>query len=141
MKIVIFYGKPGCSANAAQKKSLRDAGCMVIERNLLEHGMTVEELHAYLKEKPTAQWFNPAAPKIKSGEIDPSRMQKDAALLLLMMEPILIRRPLMVISGRKLCGFEQESVERLLGTPLQAKVSAACTARDEPCAETAFNLS
>jgi nitrogenase-associated protein len=140
MKIVIFYEKPGCATNARQKKSLRDAGCMVIERDLLEHGMNREELQAYLKHKPLTQWFNPAAPRIKSGEINPAMMNEEAALQMLMREPILINRPLMVISGRKLCGFEQEYVETLLGRPLQAEVVTACSGKHETCADIAIKF-
>lgn len=137
MKIVIFYEKPGCATNARQKKSLRRAGCMVIERNLLDHGMALEELYAFLEEKPLDQWFNPSAPKIKSGETNPALLDEEAALQLLMAEPILIKRPLMVIGGRKLCGFEQERVETLLGRPLKADVAAACPGKDEPCTDSA----
>jgi arsenate reductase len=140
MKIVIFYEKPGCATNAKQKKSLRDAGCMVIERNLLEHGMTTAELHAYLEYKPLAQWFNPAAPKIKSGEINPALLNEEAALQLLMREPILINRPLMVIGGKKFCGFEQEDVETLLGQPLQAEVVTACSGKHGTCADITFKF-
>ena len=140
MKIVIFYEKPGCATNAAQKKSLRRAGCMVIERSLLEHGMNTQELYAYLEDKPLIQWFNPSAPKIKSGEINPALLNEEAALQLLMREPILINRPLMVIGGRKLCGFEQERVETLLGRPLQADVVTACSGKHETCADSAIKL-
>ncbi len=140
MKIVIFYEKPGCATNAKQKKSLRNAGCMVIERSLLEHGMNREELYAYLEHKPMTQWFNPAAPKIKSGEINPALLNEEAALQLLVNEPILIKRPLMVIGGRKLCGFEQEYVETLLGKPLQAEVVTACSNKHETCTDSTFKF-
>ncbi|MDX1294691.1 MAG: ArsC/Spx/MgsR family protein [Sulfurimonadaceae bacterium] len=133
MKIVIFYEKPGCATNAKQKRSLLDAGCVVIERNLLNHGMNIEELHAFLKPLPVTQWFNPNAPKIKSGEIDPSALSESAALHLLMMEPILIKRPLMAYGGQKLCGFDRERIELFLNKPLATNVSSACSAKHEPC--------
>ncbi len=115
MKIVIFFEKPGCATNARQKQSLQKAGCMVVERDLLQHGMNIEELRSFFTRLPVEQWFNPNAPKIKSGEIDSNRVSEQAALQLLIREPILIRRPLMVINGQKSCGFERtcrESVEQ-----------------------------
>ena len=133
MKIVIFYEKPGCATNAKQKRLLRDAGCLVIERDLLRHGLNAEELYAFLREKPVAEWFNPAAPKIKSGEVDPLRLSEGRALQLLMMEPILVRRPLLVIGGQKLCGFERERVENLLGRNLAQQPQTACTNAQEGC--------
>jgi nitrogenase-associated protein len=134
MKIVIFYEKPGCATNAKQKKSLREAGCMVIERDLLRHGLNAEELYGFLRGMPVGQWFNPNAPKIKSGEIDPFRISKEVALRMLMMEPILIRRPLMVIAGRKLCGFDSANVETLLDRKFERHVSTACSNHEERCA-------
>lgn len=134
MKIVIFYEKPGCATNAKQKKSLRDADCMVIERNLLEHGMNIEELHTFFKKLPVDQWFNPNAPKIKNGEINPSLMNEMTALNLLIMEPTLIRRPLMVIGNKKLCGFDQAGVENLLKRSFPTEVSTTCSDNHQPCA-------
>jgi nitrogenase-associated protein len=133
MNIVIFYEKPGCATNARQKKSLREAGCMVIERDLLRHGLNAEELHSFLSGLPVGQWFNPNAPKIKSGEIDPSGISEEAALRILMMEPILIRRPLMVIGRRKLCGFDSDRVEKLLERKFERHVPTACSNPEERC--------
>ena len=127
MKIVLFYAKPGCATNAKQKKSLREAGCTIIERNLLENDMTLKELESFLKNRPVSEWFNPNAPTIKSGEVDPHSMSEAVALQLLLRDPILIKRPLMVISGRKLCGFDPKTVEALLSIPFEAKVSTTCS--------------
>ncbi|WP_345975735.1 ArsC/Spx/MgsR family protein [Sulfurimonas sp. HSL3-7] len=140
MKIVIFYEKPGCATNAKQKKSLRDAGCMVIERNLLEHGLTMNELHAFLQEKPHTQWFNQSAPDIKNGVIEPALMSPAAALQTLMRDPILIKRPLMVVGGKKLCGFEQKKIEALIERPLDQKITTACSAEHTPCESIKFKL-
>lgn len=133
MKIVIFYEKPGCVTNAKQKKSLRDAGCMVIERNLLEHGMTTNELYAFLQEKPHTQWFNQSAPDIKRGVIEPALMSPAAALQTLMRDPVLIQRPLMVVGGRKLCGFDRKRIEALIGRPLDQKTATACSGKQTSC--------
>ena len=134
MKIVIFYEKPGCATNAKQKKMLRDAGCMVIVRDLLHHGLNAEELYSFLQPYPMAQWFNPNAPQIKSGALRTTGVSESTALQLLLMEPILIRRPLMVIAGKKLCGFDRERVEVLLETKLGRTVPTACSSHTEVCA-------
>lgn len=133
MKIVLFYEKPGCTTNAQQKKYLRSVGCSVIERNLLESGLTLTELKAFFAHMPVKAWFNPNAPKVKSGEIDPSAMNEAAALELLLLEPILIKRPLMVISNKKLCGFDQDKVDALLDITSQVRVETACSSANESC--------
>ncbi len=140
MKIVLFYEKPGCVTNAKQKKSLRAAGAIVIERNLLENGMTLNELAQFFGNAPHTEWFNPNAPKIKSGEVNPLLLSKTAALQLLMRDPILIKRPLMVIGGKKLCGFDQKRVEELLESPLEARVKTDCSSSHESCTDIAFKL-
>ena len=114
VKLVVFYEKPFCAANAKQKQILRQSGCTLIERNLLEHGLDAEALRSFMGEKAVADWFNPAAPSIKNGEISPEMLNEAEAMELLMSNPILIRRPLMVIGSEKLCGFDEKKVSEVL---------------------------
>jgi len=114
MKLVIFYEKPFCAANAKQKAILRKSGCTLIERNLLEHGLDADALRSFMGKKAVPEWFNPAAPAIKNGLISPERLEESAALELLMGDPILIRRPLMIIGIEKLCGFDANKVSEVL---------------------------
>jgi nitrogenase-associated protein len=114
VKLVVFYEKPFCVANAKQKQILRASGCTLIERNLLEHGLDGDTLRSFMGDKKVADWFNPAAPAIKNGEIFPNDLDEGEAMELLMGNPILIRRPLMVIGSEKLCGFDVDKVSEVL---------------------------
>ena len=114
LKLVVFYEKPFCAANAKQKQILRQSGCTLIERNLLEHGLDRDDLRAFMGESAVSEWFNPTAPAIKNGEIFPETLDEASAMELLMANPILIRRPLMVIGSEKLCGFDAEKVSEVL---------------------------
>lgn len=114
LKLVVFYEKPFCAANARQKQILRASGCTLIERNLLEHALDAEALRSFMGDKTVAEWFNPAAPAIKNGEIFPETLDEASAMELLMAHPILIRRPLMVIGTEKLCGFDAQKVSEVL---------------------------
>lgn len=114
VKLVVFYEKPFCAANAKQKQILRACGCTVIERNLLEHGLDSAGLRAFMGDKSVTEWFNPAAPAIKNGEIFPDTLNEAEAMALLMSDPILIRRPLMIIGKEKLCGFDEKRVSEVL---------------------------
>lgn len=127
MKLILFYEKPGCATNAKQKTKLRNAGCMVITRSLLDHQMSHEELLSYLEERDVEAWFNPNAPAIKNGEIDPHDYSKEEALNLLFHNPILIRRPLISVEGRRMCGFDKNVIERILGTSLEIDNAEQCT--------------
>ncbi|MBU0632956.1 arsenate reductase family protein [bacterium] len=134
MKLVIFYEKPGCATNTKQKKSIRDAGYLVIERDLLNNEMSKETLYEFVKDKPVAEWFNVNAPKIKNKEIDPSNLNQEEALELILNEPILIKRPLMVIGDHKICGFDQEYIENFLNMKFKSEVSTECSSKLHFCA-------
>jgi nitrogenase-associated protein len=115
MTHVIFYEKPGCSNNARQKQLLTAAGHELEIRDLLTEAWTADLLRTYFTGKPVAAWFNKAAPKIKSGEIQPETADAETALALMLAEPILIRRPLMEAAGRRNAGFDPLEVEAWIG--------------------------
>jgi len=132
MSLIIFYEKPGCKTNAKQKQAFRDAGCKIIERDLLNHGLEPAELYEFFKGMPVTKWFNPNAPMIKTGKINPVSLDKETALQMLMDDPILIRRPLMIVKGKKLSGFNKWFLEKLLDIKMDSKPSMKC--ETEACA-------
>lgn len=122
MAKVVFYEKPGCGGNAKQKALLSAAGHELDVRNLLAEPWTAERLRAYFGDKPVADWFNPSAPRIKSGEVDPGAMTAAAALALMVAEPIFIHRPLLEANGLLGSGFGS------------ARTLGLLDAEDMPCA-------
>ena len=131
MTHVIFYEKPGCDGNARQKAWLESAGHSLEVRNLLAWPWTADTLLAFLDPLPVAEWFNRAAPRVKSGEVAPEQLDRDSALALLLAEPLLIRRPLMEAGGQKLVGFEPSVVAAWLDSPSLAQLDGR---RTEGCA-------
>ncbi|MDD3764683.1 MAG: hypothetical protein PHP86_15435 [Nevskiales bacterium] len=131
MARVVFYEKPGCAGNARQRALLRKAGHDVEVRDLLRWPWTAERLMAFLQPLPTAQWFNRASPRIKSGEIDPDAVDRPWALSLLLADPLLIRRPLMECEGRHCVGFDAAAVDAWIGLSADAPRSdlEGCAAR------------
>jgi nitrogenase-associated protein len=124
---VIFYEKPGCGGNARQKALLAASGHEVEARSLLAEPWRAEELRLYFGEKPVDQWFNQASPRLKSGQIDPTALTEQAALELMLADPVLIRRPLLRVGDRREAGFDQETVDAWIGlTPSQSRVSDVC---------------
>jgi len=77
---VVFYEKPGCGTNARQKLMLANAGHALEVKSLLAEPWTVERLKSFFGDTPVASWFNPAAPAVKSGAVDPAAMEAEAAL-------------------------------------------------------------
>lgn len=115
MTTVVFYEKPGCSNNTKQKVLLAAAGHTVWAKNLLTERWTPMRLRLFFGDLPVARWFNPSAPRVKSGEIQPERMSEDEALLQMVADPLLIRRPLMEADGQQRVGFDPEEVDSWIG--------------------------
>jgi len=122
MAKVIFYEKPGCGGNARQKALLSSSGHEVDARNLLAEPWTVAALRPFMAGKAVQDCFNPASPRIKSGEVRPEQLTADAALAMMVEDPLLIRRPLMQVGDRFEAGFDQAKVDDWIGlrkTPTQ----------------------
>nr|WP_246583367.1 ArsC/Spx/MgsR family protein [Bradyrhizobium iriomotense] len=111
----MFYQKPGCGTNARQIRALEAAGHQVIAKSLLTEPWTAKDLQAFFGETPFMSWFNPAAPRIKSGEVKPAEIGAAGAIALMLEDPLLIRRPLIEADGTRCAGFDREPVLSLLG--------------------------
>ena len=124
MAEITFYQKPGCRTNARQKQMLEAAGHAVIARSLLAEPWTAERLRGFFGSTLVPSWFNPAAPRIKSGEIDPAAVDAAAALAIMLDDPLLIRRPLVEANGQRCAGFDREPVTSLLGGSVATDMEA-----------------
>ena len=118
MAHIRFYEKPGCATNARQKAMLAEAGHTVEALNLLAEPWTAERLGAFFPGLPVSQWFNRASPRVRSGEVDPFKLNADTALMRLVADPLLIRRPLMEIDGWRSAGFDAAVIDRVIGLRL-----------------------
>jgi nitrogenase-associated protein len=115
MAKVIFYSKPGCKGGVKQKVLLTAAGHEVIPQNLLKEPWTAERLRSFFGDRPVAEWFNPSAPKIKSGEVVPEKVDQQTALALMLKEPLLIRRPLLEVGEQREVGFDVQKIDAWIG--------------------------
>jgi nitrogenase-associated protein len=117
MTTLHFYGKPGCKGNRRQLEQLAALRVPVEVHDLRSEPWTAERLLQFLQPLPVAQWFNPTAPRVASGEIRPQDLGAEEALGFLLSEPLLIRRPLLQRGGRFLVGFDAGQVDALLELP------------------------
>lgn len=115
MVVVHFYGKPGCIGNAKQQQLLQVAGHIVQVHNLLTEPWTPERLLTFLGDRPVTEWFNPTAPPIKAGIVNPDVVSAADALALLIQQPILIRRPLLQVGDRAAVGFDLADIDAWIG--------------------------
>jgi nitrogenase-associated protein len=130
MARVIFYEKPGCANNARQKALLAASGHELDVRNLLTEAWTAAVLRRFFGARPVAAWFNPASPRVKSGEIRPDAVSGSAALAMMIADPLLIRRPLMQVGDRCESGFDSSAVDEWIGLrPTAVPVGDQCVRR------------
>ena len=115
MARVIFYSKPGCKGGTKQKVLLTAAGHEVIPQNLLTEPWTVERLRSFFGDRPVTEWFNPSAPKVKSGEVVPEKVDAQTALTLMLQDPLLIRRPLLEVGEQREVGFDVQKIDAWIG--------------------------
>ena len=115
MANVMFFEKPGCINNTKQKALLKAAGHRVDARNLLTEPWATARLRCFFGDRPVVDWFNPTAPAIKAGCVHPDHLEPEAALELMLQDPLLIRRPLLQIGDRCEVGFDIASIERWIG--------------------------
>lgn len=139
MTHLVFFEKPGCGGNARQRAALEAAGHTLERRNLLTTSWTPAKLLAFLAPLTVPDWFNRAAPRVKSGEVQPDLLDADAALALLLSEPLLIRRPLMqrVDDHTRHVGFETAAVDAWVGlgtNPASVPTLEGCASPTERCA-------
>lgn len=137
MATIQFYQKPGCATNARQKRMLEAAGHTVIARSLLTEPWTAEALRGFFGSTPVVMWLNPAAPRIKSGEVIPGKLDAADAIALMLDDPLLIRRPLVEADGQRCAGFDREPVASLLGNSPQSDIEV-CNRQEAtvPCPDT-----
>lgn len=134
MTHIVFYEKPGCGGNARQRAALQAAGHTLERRNLLTAHWTAERLRPFLAGLAVPDWFNRAAPRVKSGEVQPDALDADTALALLLADPLLIRRPLMQRSddGSRHVGFDTDAVTAWIGLEPSAQRPASLEGCSSP---------
>ena len=123
---VEFYEKPGCINGEKQKAILTKSGNHLKCINILEFPWTRQSLMPFVEGKSPAMMMNSTAPAVKKGEIRPSELSFDEAVSLMIANPILIKRPLIVVSGLHIQGFDDERLKPYLGDWDGAEDVTAC---------------
>jgi nitrogenase-associated protein len=115
MATIQFFGKPNCVNNNKQKSLLQAAGHTVQDNDILSQDWKPDQLRDYFGHAPIAEWFNMMAPVIKSKDFSIDNLSAAQALEAMVENPLLIRRPLMDLDGRKVCGFRFEEIDEIIG--------------------------
>jgi nitrogenase-associated protein len=114
MASITFFEKTGCQNNRKQKEWLELSGHAIRSVSILDYPWSRDELLSFFHDKPVAECFNPAAPALQSGKIDPAVLSQEEALSMMIDNPILIQRPLMIINGKKFQGFNTAELRSVI---------------------------
>ena len=133
--LIHFYEKPGCINNTRQKRLLEQHGHRVEAHSLLDQQWNAATLRLFFADMQVSEWFNVASPRVKSGEIIPTDFDEESALLAMIDDPLLIRRPLIDVYGEMVCGFDNPLVKSLLGenTDISNVLSCPNAGTDTKC--------
>ncbi|MEY9134437.1 nitrogenase-associated protein [Bradyrhizobium diazoefficiens] len=74
---------------------------------------------SFFRNMPVGSWFNRAAPRVKSGEVNLDSIDAASALALMVSDPLLIRRPLIDLDGIRCAGLDREPALSQLGHQTQ----------------------
>lgn len=93
------------------------AGHLLIVHDLLQFPWAEnrQRLRSFFADLPVPQWFNGSAPVIKNGELDPLQASESQAIEWMVANPILIRRPLLEVEGRRCVGFDVDNIDAWIG--------------------------
>jgi len=134
MAVIVFYEKPGCINNTRQKQILTESGHDVVSLDIRVQAWTPVTLRAFFGDRPVADWFNRAAPRVKSGAVVPETIGADEALAQMCLDPLLIRRPLIECDGRRLAGFDEAVLQSWVGLgPQESPAPQACPRTEGIC--------
>lgn len=113
MSKVVIYERPGCPQSLRQKALLEAAGHDVETRNLLTEAWSAALLRPYFGSTPVRDWFDSLSPRVVSGEIDLERVNPQAALTMMILDPALIRQPLVKAGGHCMAGVDEAAISAL----------------------------
>ncbi len=133
-KKIVFYEKPGCLGNKKQKELLKANGLEFEVKSILDTKWDKKTLESFFVGLEKNEIVNETAPKIKNGEIDLNSVTKEQLIYKMINDPILIKRPLIIVDDSKICGFDMLRLNDVLDLKLDIKKQiGTCQSSSDSC--------
>ncbi len=133
-KKIVFYEKPGCLGNKKQKELLKANGLEFEVKSILDTKWDKKTLESFFVGLEKNEIVNETAPKIKNGEIDLNSVTKEQLIYKMINDPILIKRPLIIVDDSKICGFDMAKLNDVLDLELDTKKQiGTCQSSSDSC--------
>ncbi len=133
-KKIVFYEKPGCLGNKKQKELLKENGLEFEVKSILDTKWDKKTLESFFIGLEKHEIVNETAPKIKKGEIDLNSITKEQLIYKMISDPILIKRPLIIVGDSNICGFDIAKLNKFLNLNLSTTNKiGVCEGSNETC--------
>ena len=126
MAEIVFYEKPGCLNGEKQKAILRAAGHTLHCIDILSFEWNPDKLLYFVAGKEPVDMMNHMAPAVKNGQVVPRELSFSEAVLMMVSDPILIKRPLIEVDGLCIQGFMDSRLKFYLGDWDQSEDVVTC---------------
>jgi Spx/MgsR family transcriptional regulator len=115
-----FYCWAKCSTCRKTKEYLSQKDITINERDFFREPFTREEIAALLRGRPAAEMFSFRSPSFRKLGLDPSALDDERLINLMLEEPRLVRRPVVRIGNDVRFGADARVLEAFFGSDGQS---------------------
>jgi len=112
-KSVQFLQKPTCTTCRKARAYMENRGFDLRFRNLDEERLSADELEKLIGDRDHKDFLNTRNELYRQKNMKENPPSRADAIRMMVGEPNLIRRPVIVAGGRIVLGFDQEKIDRL----------------------------
>ncbi len=112
-KTVQFLQKPTCTTCRKARAYMENRGFALHFRNLDKERLSSAELEKLIGERDHKDFLNTRNELYRQKNMKENPPSRADAIRMMVGEPNLIRRPVIVAGGRVVLGFDQEKIDRL----------------------------
>jgi Spx/MgsR family transcriptional regulator len=112
-KSVQFLQKPTCTTCRKARAYMENRGFDLHFRNLDKERLTADELEKLIGDRDHQDFLNTRNELYRQKNMKENPPTRADAIRLMVGEPNLIRRPVIIAGGRIVLGFDQEKIDRL----------------------------
>ncbi len=110
---VKFLHKPSCTTCRKARSYMEKRGFGMEFRDLGKERLGPEELEKLIGDRDHTQFLNPRNELYRRKNMKGNPPSRKEAIRMMVAEPNLIRRPVIIAGGRVVLGFDQEGIARL----------------------------
>jgi Spx/MgsR family transcriptional regulator len=112
-KTVQFLQKPTCTTCRKARAYMENRGFALHFRNLDKDRLSADELEKLIGDRDHKDFLNTRNELYRQKNMKENPPNRADAIRMMVGEPNLIRRPVIVAGGRIVLGFDQEKIDRL----------------------------